>query len=309
MERARPDADVALLTDRRYAAPTAPSGDWYLGNILADDGLLAAALAARGLSSRRVAWDDPGVDWRGFRAAVFRTTWDYSERFAEFAGWLPRIAAATRLVNPADLVTWNLDKHYLADLSAAGVPVVTTLALERGADVDLAGILRDRGWTEGVVKPCVSAGARHTYRFTPATAAAISATIAPVAAAEALLVQPFEPRILDDGEDSLMVVDGRVTHAVRKRGAPGDFRVQDDFGGTVRPSLPDREQIALAQRAVAACPRPPLYARVDMVRSAAGGWRLMELELVEPEIWLRFHPPAADALAVALAASLRDATT
>lgn len=300
----RPDADVALLTDRRYAAPMAASGDWYLGNILADDGLLAAALSARGLASRRVAWDDPTVDWRSFRAAVFRTTWDYAERFGEFAAWLPRVAAATRLVNPSELVAWNLDKHYLAELTAAAVPVVTTTFLERGTAADLGGILRDRGWEEGVVKPCVSAGARHTHRFTAATAEATEAVITPLLAEEAFLVQPFERRVLVDGEDSLMVFGGRVTHAVRKLGAAGDFRVQDDFGGTVRPSRPEREQVELALRAVAACPRPPAYARVDMVRSTLGGWRLMELELVEPEVWLRLHPPAADAFATALAATL-----
>lgn len=305
----RPDADVALLTDRRYAAPMAASGDWYLGNILADDGLLAAALSARGLACRRVAWDDPTVDWRSFRLAVFRTTWDYAERFAAFAAWLPRVAAATQLMNPPDLVTWNLDKHYLATLATAEVPVVTTAFLERGGGLDLAGILRDRGWEEGVVKPCVSAGARHTYRFTVATAEATEAVIAPLLAEEAFMVQPFERRVLEDGEDSLMVFGGQVTHAVRKRGAAGDFRVQDDFGGTVQPSRPDGAQIDLALRAVAACPRSPAYARVDMVRSRDGGWRLMELELVEPEVWLRLHPPAADAFAAALVSRLDDRQT
>jgi glutathione synthase/RimK-type ligase-like ATP-grasp enzyme len=291
--------DVALLTDRRYTAPRAEPGDWYLGNILADDALLAAALGARGVSSRRVDWADPSVDFSAFRALVFRTTWDYYDRQAEFAAWLDRVSPVTRLVNDVATVRWNLDKHYLADLAAAGVPTVPTRFVARGEPLDPARLLADEGWHEGVVKPAVSGGARHTHRFTAESAAAVGAAIAPLLAEEAFLVQRFEAGILDHGEDTLVVVEGRFTHALTKRARPGDFRVQDDHGGTVHPCTPSPEQIDLATRAMAVR-GGTAYGRVDMVRRAEGGWAVMELELIEPELWLRRFPPAAEALAEAI---------
>lgn len=300
---ARRRADVALLTDRRYTAPAADPDDWYLANILADDRLLAAALRARGLSSTRVDWADPAVDWRAFEAAVFRTTWDYYDRQREFSAWLENAAASTRLVNDAATIRWNLDKHYLADLAAAGVPTVPTRFLERGAAADLAGILLDEGWREGVVKPAVSGGARHTFRFDAGSAAAVAALVAPLLAEEAFLVQPFAPDILAHGEDTLVIIDGRFTHALTKRARPGDFRVQDDHGGTVHPCAPTGEQIELATAAMAVG-GGTAYGRVDMVRLPDGRFGVMELELIEPELWLRRHPPAATALADAIAARL-----
>jgi glutathione synthase/RimK-type ligase-like ATP-grasp enzyme len=119
-----------------------------------------------------------------------------------------------------------------------------------------------------------------------------------------MMVQRFEPAIVAEGELSLIVIDGATTHAIRKTARAGDFRVQDDHGGTVHAHAPSAEERAFAEAAVAACPSLPLYARVDFVRDG-GGFRLMELELVEPELFFRFHPPAADTLARALAEKLR----
>lgn len=301
---AGPRADIALLTDRRYTASAAEPGDWYLGNILADDRLLADALSARGLSSVRLDWADERIDWGGFRAVVFRTTWDYYDRQAEFAAWLDRVAPVARLINDTATVRWNLDKHYLADLAARGVPIVPTRFLERGASADLAGILAAEGWKEGVVKPAISGGARHTHRFDARGADALEAPIESLLAAEAFLVQAFEPDIVSHGEDTLVIVGGRFTHALTKRAKPGDFRVQDDHGGTVHPCTPTAAQISLAEAAMAACEHPPAYGRVDLVRRTDGSWAVMELELIEPELWLRRHPPAAAAMADAIVARL-----
>jgi glutathione synthase/RimK-type ligase-like ATP-grasp enzyme len=300
-------ADVALLTDRRYTADTAAPGDWYLGNILADDTLLRAALARRGLTSARVDWADPGVDWARFGCAVFRTTWDYYERYAEFAAWLDRAARLTRLCNPPGTVRWNGDKHYLADLHARGVPVVPSHFLERGSGALLADVLNETGWDEAVLKPCVSGAARHTYRVNRATATQHQPTLAALLASESMIVQPFQADVARTGEDTLMVFGGRFTHAVRKVPKAGDFRVQDDHGGTVSAHTPTVEQIALAERAMTACEPLPVYGRVDLVRANTGEWAVMELELIEPELWLRFHPPAAEAFADTLVAFLRGA--
>ena len=301
---AGPRAAIALLTDRRYTAAEAAAGDWYLGNILADDRLLAEALEARGLASIRLDWADESIDWGRFRAVVFRTTWDYYDRQAEFTAWLDRVGPVARLINDATTVRWNLDKHYLADLATRGVPIVPTLFLEKGTTADLAGILAAEGWSEAVVKPAVSGGARHTYRFDAVGAERLGAIIDPLLAGEAFLVQPFEPSIVDHGEDTLVMIGGRFTHALTKRAKPGDFRVQDDHGGTVHPRTPTAAQIGLAEAAMAACGTVPAYGRVDLVRHD-GGWAVMELELIEPELWLRRHPPAASALAAAIEGRLR----
>jgi glutathione synthase/RimK-type ligase-like ATP-grasp enzyme len=299
-----PATDVALLTDHRFVAPVAEPGDWYLANILTDDALLAAALARRGLTSVRVDWADPAIDWTRFRVVVFRTTWDYFDRREEFRGWLDRLAAPTQVCNPVDVVIRNMDKHYLAELAAAGVPVVPGRYLERGARCDLAAVLAESGWAEAVVKPCVSGAARHTYRVSRGNAADLDAVVGPLLAQESFLVQPFLGSVPLHGEDSLMLFRGRFTHAVRKRAKPGDFRVQDDHGGTVTGCSPTAEQIELAQRAVSALQPAPAYGRVDMACDDDGRWVVMEVELIEPELWLRSYPPAADAFADEIASTL-----
>lgn len=296
--------EVALLTDRRYAASSAAESDWYLGNILADDRLLQEALARRGVTSVRVDWADPAVDWSSFRCAVFRTTWDYFERFAEFTDWLGRVECETRLCNLAPAVRGNLDKHYLADLAERGVPVVPTRFLERSSPQTLAAVLAETGWDEAVIKPCVSGGAWHTYRVNRRTAAEFQPLLASLLADESMIVQPFQSEIIRTGEDSLVVFGGRYSHAVRKVAKRGDFRVQDDHGGTVDEYQPTGEQIALAEQAVAACHTVPVYGRVDMIRDNDGRLAVMELELIEPELWLRYHPPAAERFAECLVAFL-----
>ncbi|WP_045222547.1 ATP-grasp domain-containing protein [Desulfonatronum thioautotrophicum] len=300
-----PTVDVALLTESRYAATSAAPHDWYLRNILRDDELLQNALAELGLSSVRLDWAAPDVDWSTFRCAVFRTTWDYFDRISEFHAWLRRVQAETRLCNAPETIWWNLDKHYLVDLRARDVPVVPFQLLEPDAPQNLHDLLDAAGWEEAVLKPCVSGGARHTYRVHRDAADTLQERVRPLLAAESFLLQPFIRDVVQTGEDTVMVVNGRVTHAVRKVPKAGDFRVQDDHGGTVHHLDPTQEHVELAQRAMAACDPVPSYGRVDMVRDKHGNLVVMELELIEPELWLRHHPPAAHAFAQAIAEHLQ----
>jgi glutathione synthase/RimK-type ligase-like ATP-grasp enzyme len=288
--------DVILLTaDAHLAEPT--EGDWYNRQIHREEALLIDGLRTHGLRAARRSWSDPAFDWSSTRAAVLRSTWDYFHRFAEFQAWLQHVRGATRLINDAALIDWNLDKHYLADLARRGCAVVPTHYVERGGDDTLASVMRGYGWDEIVFKPVVSGAARLTYRADAVSRAGLEAVFARCVAEEAMLVQPFQRDVLESGELSLVVIGGRCTHAVRKRARPGDFRVQDDHGGTVHPHPATPEEIAFAESAVACCPSPPAYARVDAVRDAAGELRVMELELIEPELFFRFHEPAARALA------------
>jgi glutathione synthase/RimK-type ligase-like ATP-grasp enzyme len=155
-----------------------------------------------------------------------------------------------------------------------------------------------------ILKPAVSGAARHTYRLSDANIDAHEAVLRELLRKEAMILQPFLSSVLSQGEISLVVIGGRCTHAVRKVAKAGDFRVQDDHGGTVQAHTPTVDEIEFAEQAVTACSQAPLYARVDVVRDESGALSLMELELVEPELFFRFHPPAADLLAAAIAKTL-----
>lgn len=292
-----PRYDVALLTDHRYEDPPAERIDWYVQNILDEDALVQRALKQRGLSSVRVDWARADFDWSSVRCAVFRTTWDYFFRFDEFSNWLDRVSTKTRLINPVEMVRWNMDKHYLHDIEARGVRIVPTHFLERGTKAKLAEDLTRLGWAEAVLKPAVSGAARHTYRINPDNAAEHDGVLEQLLEHEAMLIQPFQREIVEQGELTLVVLGDRCTHAVRKIAKAGDFRVQDDHGGTVHPHEAAPDELAFAERAAAACQPQPAYARIDVVRDNEGELAVMELELVEPELFLRFCPEAADVLA------------
>lgn len=294
---------VALLTEDRYEDP-AP-GHWYTDNILEEDRLLVEGLAARGVDAERISWSRTDAPWSSFSRAVFRTTWDYFDRFAEFMTWLERVEHEVPLLNPAALVRWNVDKRYLWELEERGVHTVPGVLIERGAPVTLGELMRVHDLDEAVLKPVVSGAARHTYRVSRPSAAELEATLAECLREEAMMLQPFQREIVERGETTLVVIDGRVTHAVRKVAKAGDFRVQDDHGGTVHPHEPTAEEVAFAERAMAACEPAPLYGRVDMIRDNDGRLAVMELELVEPELWLRMCPAAADRLAAAIARVVR----
>ena len=301
---ARSGTDITLLTESRYAAAQAAPDDWYLQQILSDDRILSEAMERRGFKVIRKDWADPDFDWASTRIALFRTTWDYFHRFAEFSDWLDRVATQTQLINPLELIRWNMDKHYLLDLQQRGIPIPPTRIIHWGEATPLATLHAETGWTETVLKPTISGGARHTYRLHPGNLDEHEALFQSLIAAEDMMLQPLQKQVIEQGELSLMVMGGQYTHAVLKVAKPGDFRVQDDFGGTVHPWTASAEEIALAERAVAACDPAPLYARVDMIRDNDGRLAVMELELVEPELWFRFHPPAAEVLAEAVAAVL-----
>jgi len=296
--------DVVVLTDARWVA--LDEQDWYSRQVHHEDGLVVDALRRQGLRVSRHAWDDASVDWRDVGALLFRTTWDYFDRFGEFSPWLDRVGAETTLYNEAGLLRWNIDKHYLAVLREAGINIVPTRYLEINEPRTLAQAVADTGWSELILKPAVSGSARHTYRFAAADAAQHECVYAELIQQEALMLQPFQQQIVDQGELSLMVIDGAVTHAIRKTARADDFRVQDDHGGTVHRYEASAEEVAFAEAAVAAVPFDVLYARVDLIRDNDGRLAIMELEMIEPELFFRFNPAAADRLAAGLKRRMKE---
>ena len=269
-------------------------------DLFEDDLLLARALEHLGIAPISAIWDDATIDWTSFDALVIRTPWDYFERAAEFRAWLDaRIASGVLMCNAGDILDWNYDKRYLQDLEAAGVPLVPTICIGRGDQADVAALARARGWHEIVVKPTISGGAYRTYRFLVDDAAAYKKQIDDTLADRGVLVQPFLPEILGDGELSLLFFDGVYSHAVCKRPSPGDYRVQFQFGGTTESVDVEPGLVAQARVCVLAAPSLPVYARVDGVVQD-GRFLLMELEVFEPLMFLSSHPEAAGRFARAV---------
>ena len=290
--------DVTILTDSRYVDPADP--DWYVENLLKEDNLVKEALEKKGLSVWRTNWDNSEFDWSETSAVIFRSTWDYFHRFDEFTNWLHQASLVTRLINPLEQVMWNMDKHYLKDLEQRKINIPPTEIIEPGDSRKLKEVLQELGWDKVVIKPAISGAARHTYLLNMNTVEDHEENYRELVATEAMLVQPFQDNVVVKGEVAYMVFAGKFTHAVLKIAKPGDFRVQDDFGGTVEEYTPSEEEILFVELAVSACEPIPIYARVDVILDNDNQLAVTELELIEPELWFRFHPPAADDLAEAI---------
>jgi hypothetical protein len=280
-----------------------------------DDERLLAALAARGADAVHAVWDDPAVNWDELDLIVIRTTWDYPHRHSAFLAWA--VALDGRLENAARVVRWNSDKHHVADLVAAGVPTVPTRFVEPGdALPPLEG--------EVVVKPAISVGGHLTGRFGPETHDEARALIARVQGeGRAALVQPYLASVDTVGETALVFIAGRFHHAARKRAVlrPDEIAPMrdDEIGGAevmygpdiVGPGTASEQEIAVGERALAYVHDrfdvDLLYARVDVVEDARGDPVVLELEAVEPNLFLRLADGAADRLADAILARQRSA--
>jgi glutathione synthase/RimK-type ligase-like ATP-grasp enzyme len=267
--------------------------------------VLVAALERAGAEAVAARWDDPDVDWAGFDLVVIRSTWDYSWRVAEFVAWAERCGRATRLANPVGLVRWNADKRYVGDLARAAVPVVPTRYVSPGDPVELP---EDR---EFVVKPTAGAGARYAARYAPEERETAVRHLARMHA-EGLtaMVQPYVKNIDAGGERALQFFGGRLLHASRK-GAVLEPGTAYDERKVSHPRLepwePTPAELSVAERALAAVPDAGevLYARVDLVDGEDGEPCVMELELIEPNLFLWLHPESVPAVAEAIITAAR----
>lgn len=272
-----------------------------------DTPLLLPALRARGLDADPVVWHDPASDWSGYDLLVLRSPWDYPARLPEFLAWLALPAVATRLLNPADLVAWNLDKRYLGQLAAAGIAVVPTRYATREQEVRgaLAAAIG-----RVVIKPACSAGSRHTGLFDHDDDAALALARTILAEGGAVMVQPEVPELSGGAERALYFIDGEFTHAIGKGAllAPGgglisgQYQEHPELVTVCAHQLAFAERVLDAVRDVTGCAMP-LYARVDIVDSAQHGPLLLEIELAEPALNLHLVPEAVvDAAAQAILA-------
>lgn len=267
---------VAILTpdpaDDRYARRWRPLFEGY-----------ARALHAAGAQVRPAPWTEAPVEADLHLALLARGYHFVPDRWrAALDAW----PAEARLLNPPALLGWNSDKRYLRELERAGAAVVPTAFVDRADAAAIAEAAARFGTGELVVKPQVSAGAYATARLRAGESeeGEAAARIGPA------MIQPFLPAVGEEGELSLLMYGGEPAYAVAKRAAPGDFRVQVQHGGVYTPAPVTAEMLEVARPVLAACPEAPAYARVDMVRDGAGALRLMELELIEPDLYLHLAP-------------------
>lgn len=286
--------DVVILTESRYENPI--KMDWYTNQVLIEDRLVQQALERKGLNIKRIDWATPNFDWASTNTALFRSTWDYFNRFEEFSNWLKKTSQQTQLINSSELINWNMDKNYLSDLSKKNINIPKTEFIKKGTITNLKEIHEKNNWQKTVLKPTFSGAARHTYRMDLTVLDSYERIFQELIANEDMMLQVFQDNIIKRGEISIMVIGGEFTHAVLKIAKKGDFRVQDDFGGSVQDYTPTAEEILFAENAIKKCPEQPLYARVDIFYDNNDELAVGELELIEPELWFRKNHNAADKL-------------
>lgn len=258
----------------------------------------AAALTAAGLIVEQRVWTDPG-DLSGYDLVLPLFAWGYQRGVAAWYALLDRLESdGLPIVNPVAVLRWNSDKAYLSDLGAKGVAVVPTVEVDALDDASLTEAMSELSTDEVVIKPAISGGADGTHRIAPGT------PIPTDALGARRLVQPLMPGILTEGEYSLFFFAGKFSHAIVKRPASGDFRVQEQFGGYETACEASEAAQALAAQALAAAPAPPVYARVDMVGDGAGTLHIMELELIEPSLFLHHAPDKGAAFGHAVYAAI-----
>lgn len=260
---------------------------------------IAEALHAMGLDAEVVVWHSE-ADWASFDLVVIRSTWDYFDRLDEFLEWADRVDSVSRIINGPNIIRWNSHKGYLAELGEAGIPVLPSLALAKGAAHAVDRMLAV-GWTDVVIKPAVDGGARQALRTAAASPEAAEHLTRLVEAGDTI-VQPFAPSV-ELGETSLFYFGGDFSHAVRKVPKAGDYRVQALHGGSEEVHEPTRAELDVAARAMALAPDELVYARVDLI-DVEGQPTLMELELIEPDLFLRMAPGSVARFATAVAAQL-----
>lgn len=262
---------------------------------------LTPAFAGRGMALEPIDWRAPFGAFEGFSAALIGTPWDYFDHEKEFLDKLSGFhAAGISVFNDWEVVAWNSNKRYLEDLAQRGAPTIPTLWLDDATREDILTALNRFAADSVVVKRQVGGGALGQHRFTRDDLPPEGWRMGHPA-----MIQPFLPAIVSEGEISLIFIDGAFSHALRKRAAVGDYRIQSLFGGREEDFTPSPAELAQAGAVLAACPfAAPTYARIDMVRLPSGELAVMEAEMIEPYLYPEQGPELGERLASAVASRL-----
>ncbi|HSM87218.1 MAG TPA: hypothetical protein VLT16_13755, partial [Candidatus Limnocylindrales bacterium] len=265
-------------------------------SLTADDLLLADAISSRGGRVFPIVWTEVRPKLLDCDLLLLRSCWDYHLYPERFAAWVEVAGRHSRLINPAEIVLWNMDKKYLGDIAAAGFAVPRTITLEAGTQPELPKLFRAAGFSTAVIKPAISLSAFETYLVRSEEAPRFEDKVKGLLQDRAVLVQEFIPEIASQGEWSLIFAGGVFTHAVRKLPSAGDFRVQNEYGGSAEIAQPAQELLETASSILARFAPQALYCRADMVPTPRGPV-LMELELIDPVLHFALAPAAAARMA------------
>ncbi|MEP1085517.1 glutathione synthetase [Algoriphagus sp.] len=276
----------------------------YDTNTVDENLLLSSILEKLGISHQIVAWSDPAVDWSSFSCLLIKSTWDYFDFYEEFKSWMKAMRKlGVPVLNSLDTLEWNSSKRYLLEIEAKGFPVIAGLILEKGMEVSTSTVLEKITSEILIVKPLVSGGAKNTFKIAKKDWASNQVKIQNLVNEEAYLVQPFVKEVQEVGEYSLIFFNGKFSHAVLKTPATEDFRVQHYFGGTIHAIDPTSQMLDSCQKLVANFGKDSLYARVDGV-VCGGEFYLMELEMIEPYLFLTSSTEALSNYEKAIASRL-----
>ena len=277
------------------------------GDYVTDYDVSFAAMAELGWQVDCVPWRDRAIDWNAFDAVYICTPWDYPQDPGHFMQVLEAIeTSAAELINPLPLVRWSLAKTYLRDLEKQGGAIVPSIWCEDFDAGDIPGWFESLRAAAVVIKPAVGANAQDTFVLSQPVAPTLVGELQGVFAGRAFFVQPFMANIQSEGEYSLFFFNGEYSHAILKTPEPGDFRSQEEHGAAIRSVVATPEQVAAAEGILALVEPRPTYVRVDLVRDAGDNYQLMELELIEPSLYLRTDPGSAGRFARAFDATYRE---
>lgn len=248
-------------------------------------------------------WNDPSVNWTDYNYLIFRTVWDYFEFPKEFETWLNDLENQNvKTLNPLPIIKRNQHKFYLQDLERQGINIIPTVFIPKNTGLSLS-FLKEKNWDTAVIKPAVSGGAYLTRLFSQSEIEEIETEYTSFALENDLLVQPFMPEIQEVGELSILFFHGKYSHTILKKPKNGDFRVQSQFGGQYQAIEPDAAVLATAEHIIQTFGGDLLYARVDGILKD-GKFLLMELELIEPDLYFDYHADAKQNFLSALEAMI-----
>jgi glutathione synthase/RimK-type ligase-like ATP-grasp enzyme len=270
-----------------------------LPNLNLNDQQLIPKLAAHNIHATSQIWSNTNTDWSQFDYLIFRSTWDYYERAPEFNQWLDTIQnLGIKTLNPIEVIQHNKHKFYLKQLQESGITIIPTIFIEKTTDLNLQNLIPTT-WEKAVLKPAFSAGSYQTQLFETKNLEDIQAIYQPIASQKDLLLQKFMPEIQSNGETSFIFFNKKFSHAVNKKPANGDFRIQSQFGGIYTPFLPENNLIEQAQQIVNTFQTPLLYARIDGI-IINNHLHLMEIECIEPDLYFEHTNTGIDCFINAL---------
>ena len=275
--------NIALITYEDKGAYDSPT-------VESEDDKLLLFLKEKGLNIEKVIWNDEQINWENYQLAILKSPWDYFDLYEDFKSWLNLLEGKNiRLLNQIDIVRWNADKHYLKEIELAGLNITPSIFITNSDEINLNAFFDKFNTDKLIVKPCVSGGAKNTFKVTIDNVEAVNEKLSLLIQNEDFIIQPFLPEILENGEWSFIFFNGIYSHTLVKKAKQGDFRVQPAHGGSVHIQNPDQALIEIAAEYVKLFAKDCLYARVDGT-FVNNQFLLMELELIEPFLFLNTAP-------------------